>query len=149
MIEQQDDLSALSKWQKFLLCSSIILSPTYERNRHKFHLSWITYTKHLKDGIHQYREKLLTFNDNNDEVEKWWADCLYCTPFTEASNHPSGIQTNLLLTRAYDDKYSLYVLMEEYGVVRFKEYIENVPILMNSHMPFTDDPEYIPKSNLQ
>lgn len=143
MIEDKDDLSALSIWQKFLLCSSIILSPTHENDRHKFSLSWINYDKYLKEGIHRYETKLLTFDNNSYEEENWLADCLYCTPPAEAADDPNTIKRNLLVTRAYNDKHSLYVLQEEQRVIRFKDYVEKVPILMNYRVPFTNDPEHI------
>lgn len=148
MIEQRNDLSALSEWQKFLLCSSTILSSNSVNDDQTLSLNWIDYKKNVEKK-EQHALIRLTFNDNNYEKEIRWANCLYCTPRIEAAGDSRTIKRNLLLTSAYNDKHSLYILLEENGVIRLKKYVENVPILMNTHVHFTDDPEYIHTSELE
>lgn len=141
LIEEQDDLSQLTVWQKYLLCSSIIWSPAHEKDRREFRLYWGHYKKNAETGNHQYKKKELKIATDDHKEENLLADCLYCTASAKAVSQPSDRTKNLLVTRAYNDKNSFYILIEERGVVRLKEYIKNSPILMNARVPFTNDPE--------
>lgn len=144
MIEERDNISELSIWQKYLLCTNIVLSPNYEENRRKFRLNWIKYNRMAETNIHLYRRKCLSFVNDEYNKESWCAECLYCN---SQQKDPPAHPTNLILTRAYNDKHSLYVLVEKDGKIHLKDYAKNVAILMNARVPFTNDAKYIHPEN--
>lgn len=119
------------------MCSSIIFSPINEKTDFdQLSSDWLKF----KENASVYENKPLAFRKYTVPMdEKWTADCVNCRSSFEKVNVFSKIPANLFFTRTYDDKYSVYVMMEENGSLYFDEYIKNVPILMNFRVPITDD----------
>lgn len=131
----------MSIWQNFLLCSSIISSPIYENDRSNFSFDWTSFKKNaVQENTIKHENKLLTFKNEEHFAEEWISDYVYCKSSIQEDLDPLTTKKNLLITRSYDDNFSIYVSTEENGITVLSGYFKNVHILMNAHVPTLNDP---------
>lgn len=126
MLQTKYDLLELSNWQKFLVCDTIVSSPTYQKEGVAFFRNEKIVNIHYDFDI---RRKPVAFKNSDDYAnERLIFYGFICKVTVEKSDYPKL----LYVTQTYDDKKSVYVLRpeNEMGIFLHK-YFKNVPVLMN------------------
>lgn len=134
LIETKDDLSELSVFQKFLLCASIIETPSYQKKGLKFDVDTTSYDK---DSF-KYVEKPLSFMNGKYAGKKLPTNCITCEAYLYGENK-ERVLMNLFLTRSYSDKHSVITLIGENEEFYLDKSFKNISLLINAHDRATKD----------
>lgn len=104
-------------------------------------MKWLEYKQYTeRERFSKYENLQISFRNEDYDQEKWMAKCVYCKSSSETGDVFSGTTTNLIFTRDFSDQNSVYVLLEQFGVVHLSEFMKNVPVLLNAHVSATNNP---------
>lgn len=139
LVEKKDNLFSLTKWQKIMLCSTILTTPVYRNDRLEHTAHWID---HDESNL-EYEKKKLLFKSTDAAKyakEDFYADVFHCKGYINAKDSDSSASTDLYATRTYDDKDSIIVSEEDNDgrIYLVGKYFKHVPVLMNAHEPFIE-----------
>lgn len=127
LIQKRYDLLDLWKWQRYVLCESIVSTPIY----HQEGVEFITDFTVFNPGNLSPTRKPLHFRTGEYSDEKLTFECFICKVKRLIKKEKK--QTNLYVTQSYDNKNSIYVLKAEEDGIILDKYFLNVPELMNVH----------------
>lgn len=139
LIEEKDDLLALTKWNRAVLCTSILSSPIFRKKRLEYSTKWIL--DHI--NAFKYEDKAVTFQFTNHDEEimsTFMYNCIICKGFADGDDEKSQ-STDLCITRSYDNRGSVYIikLSNEIDTLDKYEYFEKVAVLMNVQKTVAND----------
>lgn len=137
LIRKKDNLSTLTDWKKNLTCASILSSPVFRRTVDRLEFS-PTRMERNSEKLDYVPKKLLFSATYQHYDYKWTSDCILCRGYTD-DDEEFPESTNLYLTPSFDDKKSLYLLKEDFGLIYLSKYFVDVPILKNVQETVTEN----------
>lgn len=139
LVEKKDDISALTRWKKFILCASILSSPIYRdmfgSTRLEISKKWMVRSK----STLQYGRRNVFFSSEDFKEKLMNDDCMRCRGFEHFSHYDHQLWTNLCITRSFEDKNSVYVFQSaDDDMLLVSKYFKNISVLINAQEKIAD-----------
>lgn len=123
MIEERDDIQALSEADQFLVCASILTSPHYQSENIEIDLKWVE-----KGGTVRFYNRPIAFLNENGTRNELSSLNIVC----DARESDTNEIRRFFYTRSYNNENSVFFLSISDSALQFDTYVKNIPILMNA-----------------